>query len=362
VKIIDKHIIKEFIPPFLYCLGMFICLYIVIDLFANLEDIIKQNVKFLILLQYYFAFFPIIVTQITPMALLLSVLYTMGTLNCNNEITALKASGISIWRIILPLLFLGLVVVILSFVLENKIVPKSYRLYSQIKEEKIKSTKKKNQKEIIKDVTLYGENYRIYYAESYHVKDKILYSVIILQNDEKGNLIARITADRAEWVKDKWILKNCAIHRLDKEGVATGEPLVFKEKKLKIPEKPCDFKRSKYQTAFISIFKLYKYIKKLSNNGYQPASLLVDFYNKLSFPFINLIVVLIGVSFALLPNKGGALMYLGVALGVGLIYYAAIITSTALGKEGFIPPLLSSWLANIIFAIIGVVLIIKLPK
>ncbi|HDM37560.1 MAG TPA: YjgP/YjgQ family permease, partial [Candidatus Omnitrophica bacterium] len=195
-----------------------------------------------------------------------------------------------------------------------------------------------------------------------YVKDKILYSLIILQNDEKGNLIARITADKAEWVKDKWILKNCAIYPLNKEGVMTGNSLFFKEKILKTPEKPRDFTKSKYQTAFMSIFRLYKYIKKLSNNGYRPTSLLVDFYNKLSFPFINLIVVLLGISFALLPNKGGALMYLGVALGVGLIYYAAIITSTALGKEGFIPPLLSSWLANIIFAIIGVVFIIKLPK
>jgi len=362
MRIIDKHIIKEFIPPFLYCLGMFICLYIVIDLFANLEDIIKQDVKLLTLLQYYFAFFPIIVTQITPMALLLSVLYATGTLNRNNEITALKASGISTWRIILPLFFLGLVVTTLSFVLENKIVPRSYAIYSQIKEEKIESTKKKNQKEIIKDVTLYGENYRIYYAESYYVKDKILYSLIILQNDEKGNLIARITADKAEWVKDKWILKNCAIYPLNKEGVMTGNSLFFKEKILKTPEKPRDFTKSKYQTAFMSIFRLYKYIKKLSNNGYRPTSLLVDFYNKLSFPFINLIVVLLGISFALLPNKGGALMYLGVALGVGLIYYATIITSITLGKEGFMPPFLSSWLANIIFAIIGVVFIIKLPK
>jgi len=362
MKLIDKYLIKQFVPPLLYCIGLFACLYVIIDLFANLEDIINQNVKIVTLLRYYLAFLPIILTQITPMALLLSVLYGVGTLNRHNEIVALKASGVSIWRIITPLLFLALIVAILSFIVENEIVPKSYAVYSYIKEEKIEPKQKEFKNETIRDVTLYGADYRIYYAESFDINDKVLHKVIILQHNDKGNLVAKITADKATWTQDMWVFKNCAIYRLDKTGGTTGEPLFFKEKIFRIPEKPEDFLRSKHQTQFMSIFGLYGYLKKLSNDGYRPIGLLIDFYNKISYPFINLIIVLLGVYFALLPNKGGALMYLGVALAVGFLYYAAIITSVSLGKACLLPPLLSSWLANIIFGCVGIIFIIKLPK
>lgn len=361
MKILDKHLIKELLPAFLYCLGLFICLYIVIDLFANLEDIIRQNVKIITLGRYYSAFLPIILTQITPIALLLSVLYSVGTLNRHNEIVAIKASGISIWRIIMPLLFLGLLISLASFVVENKIVPQSYATYSYIKEEKIEPSHKKLKEEVINDITFYGENNRIFYAESFNIRHNLLKKVIILQHNENGNLIARITTDEAKWQDDKWIFKNCAIYRLDKTGGTVGEALFFNEKIFRLAEKPQDFRRSQQQTRFMSIFRLHQYIKKLSSNGYRPRGLLIDFYNKISFPFINLIIVLLGASFALLPNKGGALMYLGVALAVGFLYYAIIITSVAVGKAGLLPPLLSSWLANIIFAMVGFIFLLKLP-
>jgi lipopolysaccharide export system permease protein len=313
-------------------------------------------------LRYYLSFLPIIFTQIAPIALLLSVLYAVGTLNRHNEIVAMKASGVSLWRIITPLLFLALIVSLISFVVENKIVPGSYLIYSHIKEEELRSEAKKPKQEIIRDVTLYGANNRIYYAESFDISEGILNKLIIFQLDDKGSIVARITADKARWEEDKWIMNNCAIYRLSESGVVTGEPLFFNEKIFRIPESPEDFIRSKDQIQFMSIFAVYGHIKKLSGNGYRPAGLLIDFYNKISYPFINFIVVLMGISFAFLPNKGGTFIYLAIALVVGFLYYATIIISMHMGRAGLIPPLLSSWLANIIFACVGIIFIIRLPK
>lgn len=361
MKLIDKHIVKEFIPPLFYCIAIFICLYVIIDLFANLDDIIKQHVGFKILLRYYLAFLPIIFTQITPIAVLLSVLYSLGNLNHNNEIMAMKASGISILRIITPLLFLGLIISLISFIVDNRIVPQAYLIYNNIKEEKIESPEN-NKEKIVKDIALYGADRQIFYAESYNQDTETLNIITILKHNEEGALTHRITSDKAQWSDDKWIFYNYYIYPLDRSGAMSEAPLTFKEKVLRLQERPEDFSKSKHQTQFMSILDLYKHIKRLSKNGYRPLGLIVDLNNKISFPFINLIVILIGMPFALLPNKSGAFMYVGASVFISFLYYAILIISISLGKTGFLPAALSSWFANMIFASAGIIFLIKIPK
>lgn len=362
MKLIDKHLLKQFLPAFLYCVFAFIILYVVIDLFTNLDDMIKQHVSPAVLLRYYLSFLPIILTQVTPISVLLAILYSLGTLNKNNEIMAMKASGISVWRIIMPFLCVGFIISMCMFIVENRVVPSAFETYNTIRKEKIETGDKNKDKETIEDVTLYGNDYRIYYAEQYSLTDKELTSLLILQHNEDNKLVGRITADKAVWQDGKWLLKNCAIYSLSQQGSFQGAPAFFKEKYLDSEEGPQDFAKSKHQTQFMSIFELYRYVKKLTKNGYRPVGILVDFYNKTSFPFINLVVILIAVPFALLPNRSGAMMYIGVSVAIGFLYYATLITTVSMGKAAFLPPAVASWFANLLFAACGIIFIVKLPK
>jgi lipopolysaccharide export system permease protein len=362
MKLIDKHILKELIPSFLFCLSLFLFLFIIIDLFANLDDIIEQRVGINVLLQYYSAFLPSIFTIVTPIAALLSTLYSLGTLNRQNEIVAMKAGGISTLSIVAPYLFIGLLISLLSFVVDNKYVPNAYQKYNTIKNEQIEKPGKKDRAEIIKDVTLYGTDYRIYYAKSYNTKTKILEGLIILQHNDQGDLAARITADKAEFIDDKWIFTNCLIYRLSKSGARQGTPVRFEKKVWPPNERPKDFARSKHQTQFMSVFELYNYVKKLSKNNKAPAGIMVDLHNKISFSFVSFVVILIGLPFALMKNKGGTFVYIGIGLGISFIYYVILITSVAMGKAGFVPPFLASWFANIVFTITGITMLGKVSK
>jgi len=362
MKLIDKHILKEFIPVFLFCLTLFLFLFIIIDLFANLDDIIEQQVGIKILLQYYSAFLPSIFTIVTPISALLATLYSLGNLNRQNEIIAMKAGGISTLSIIAPYLFMGLIISLLSFVIDNEFVPNAYQRYNTIKNEQIEKPGKNERIEIIKDVTLYGADYRIYYAKNYNTRTETLNGLIILQHDDQGNLTARITADKAEYINDKWILYDCAIYRLTKTGARVGAPAYFKEKIWPPNEKPKDFARSKHQTQFMSVFELYRYAKKLAKNNQAPAGILIDLYNKVSFSFVSFVIVLIGLPFALMKNKGGTFVYIGIGLGISFLYYFTLIFCGYMGKAGFMPPFISSWLANIIFSIAGLIMLSKTSK
>jgi lipopolysaccharide export system permease protein len=362
MKLIDKHIFKEFIPVFLFCLTLFLFLFIIIDLFANLDDIIEQKVGLAVLLQYYSAFLPSIFTIVTPISALLATLYSLGTLNRQNEIIAMKAGGISTFSIIAPYLFMGLIISLLSFIVDNKYVPNAYQRYNTIKNEQIEKPGKNESIEVIKDVTLYGADYRIYYAKSYDTKTKTLEGLIILQHNDEGDLTARITAEKAVFINNKWILYNCAIYRLTKTGARDGAPAYFDEKVWPPNEKPKDFARSKHQTQFMSVFELRNYAKKLSKNNHAPVGILIDLYNKISFSFVSFVVVLIGLPFALLKNRGGTFVYIGIGLGISFFYYVTLITSVAMGKAGFLPPFISSWLANIIFSTAGIIMLAKLSK
>ncbi len=362
MKLIDKHIFKEFIPVFLFCLTLFLFLFIIIDLFANLNDIIEQQVSVKVLLQYYAAFLPSIFTIVTPISALLATLYSLGTLNRQNEIIAMKAGGISTFSIIAPYLFMGLIISLLSFIVDNEYVPNAYQKYITIKNEQIEKPGKNERLEVIKDVTLYGLDYRIYYAKSYNTKTETLEGLIILQHDDRGDLTARITADSAKYINNKWILYNCTIYRLTETGARKGTPAYFKEKVWPPNEKPKDFARSKNQTQFMSVFELYRYAKKLVKNNRAPTSILIDLYNKVSFSFVSFVIILIGLPFALLKNKSGTFMYIGIGLGISFFYYVTLITSVAMGKAGFLPPFISSWLANIIFSVAGIVMLWKVSK
>ena len=125
MRIIDRYIIKSLIPPLVGCLATFVFLYIIIDLFGHLDEILKNKVAFLTLFDYYLSSVPIIFIQTAPIATLLSSIYVLGTLNNHNEVTALKAGGMSIKQVLRPFIILGLMMRIAIFLVNEKIVPQT---------------------------------------------------------------------------------------------------------------------------------------------------------------------------------------------------------------------------------------------
>lgn len=360
MKIVDRYVIKGFLGPLVWCLFLFIIMAVIIDIFSFIDDIVKYHIPFTSIAAFYVYYCPTIFVQVMPMAVLLSTLYLLSNLNKHNEITALKSSGISLWRILAPMLIIGFLISVVVFVVNDRVIPVSSQVANMIRQEELEKEKRKDQpgKSIIENVAIYGSGNRIIFARTYDVQKKTLGDVIIHEHDSSEKLISKITAQKGVWVGHGWRFFNVIMYRVDNAGTILGEPLFYKEKIIQLREKPKDFANREWRAEYMSYGQLNRYIRNFKTAGVKfIRGLLVDLHYKISFAFISLIIILVGAPFALITTRGGVLIGIGMSIGIGLLYYAFIAISLAFGKAGLLPPILAAWLGNIVFAIIGIRLV-----
>lgn len=360
MKIIDRYIIKGFIAPFFYCLFIFLFLYVIIDLFGHLDEIIKQDIPFSVVRTYYLSSLPLIFVQSTPFAVLLATVFLLGNLNRHNEIVALRASGINTLRIIAPLLLVGALISSAIYFVNDRLVSEAAVVANTIKETRFeKGQKEKTDR--LENITVFGKEGKMFYARYYYIQTKILQDVIILEHDINQVLRRKITAEKMEWLGQNWRFYDCVIYRFDKDGAVIGEPLIFKTKILRFYEKPEGLLKHQTQPEFMNYSQLKDYIRLLSFGSERTANrLLVDLHQKLALPFMSIVVMLIGIPFALKRSRAGAIMSMGISIAIAVSFYGVNAISIALGKGGFLPPIISAWSANIIFCGLGITLIRKI--
>jgi len=358
MKIIEHYIFKEFIKSALYCMCVFVFLYIMADLFNYIDEMIKNQVPLIAIATYYLNFIPTIFVQITPIAVLLSTVYVLSNFNRTNEITALRVSGISLWYIIKPILVMGFLLSILVFLINDKVVPSALSASSEIRKNQIRATDKKKSKEKeLKDIAIYGTKNRIIYVRSFDPHKKELKEIIILRHDNDQNVISKSSAQKGHWENGKWVFSDFSTYRLNESGDIIGSPLFFETKVFDLDETPEDFKKLQWRTEFMSYKELSDYIHRFSGSGIRTVKeLLVDLYYKISFAFTSFIIIVVAAPLALLSNRGGMLIGIGISILVALSYYAISGICLAMGKAEILPPLLAAWMANIIFLGLGIFL------
>lgn len=362
MRILDKYIIKNFLIPFFYCLSLFIFLYIIIDLFGHLDELLKHSVPILVLQEYYLSMIPFIIIQTTPVAALISTIYLISTMNKYDEITAMRAAGISIFRILAPFIFIGLIISISVFLVSEKVLPMSMKNAQSIKENYIEKEfqDKGNVKKTIKAIALYGKNDRLIFIENYNIHHNVATGITILQQDRFGNVIKKTNAQEGKWTGSSWVFSNILVYKLDEKGRVTGEPLFFEEKAISM-ESPKDLISKGTYYEFMNLKDLSNYIQNFSNTSPDIIQRLnVDMHQKISFPFTSLVIILIGAAFAIKVRRRGkaaAIIGMGMSMVIGFIYYALMAMFIALGKGGIIPPFVSAHLANVLFGALGIILI-----
>lgn len=352
--------------PFLFCLLAFILMYIAFDLVNNLNEMVESRLDLLVLIPYYLNLIPFIFVQTAPMAILVAIMYSLGIFNKNNELLAMRSSGISLLHILMPFIMIGLLISMTVFIVNDKVVPVSAMASAKIKDEKIEkarlSKKVKRHVELeLGNIAFHGKKNRIIYARRYSVYQRKISELIIFDQDKKQNIISKITADEAEWNNDRWRGKNVVFFSMDKRSRIVGEPEFHENAYIDIEETPVDFRQRQNQTEFMSYEELKKSIGYLSFvGGLTVKKLEVDLNQKLAFPFANLVVILVASPFAFKTSRKSGVI-LGICMSVAMVagYYVIMSVSLAFGKAGFISPVLAAWLPNIIFGAAGMILIIK---
>lgn len=360
MKIIDRYISKSFISSFIWCLLVFVLMAVIIDIFSFIDDIIKNKIPFQSIFAFYFYYIPTVFIQIIPMAVLLSTIYMLSNLNKNNEIIAMKSSGIGLWRILAPILVTGFIISALTFMVNDRVIPLTSKISQMIRREELEKRKAENKSRVVDNVAIYGTGNRILFARNYEVGNKKLNDIIIHEHDTSENLISKTTAQYALWTGDDWIFHKAIKTKIDNAGKIIGTPVFYNELAIPLKERPRDFAYGEWKADFMSYKELCNYIKNFRGSDVKIArNLLVDLHYKIAFPFISLIIIMVAAPFALLTMRGGVMIGIGMSIVIGLLYYAVIAISLAFGKAGILPPFLAAWFGNIIFFILGIYLLNK---
>jgi lipopolysaccharide export system permease protein len=360
MRILDNYTAKSIAKIFVAAIFLFLFLYILIDLATHLDDFFANKVPVDVILHYYISFLPVIFVQTSPIACLLATLFTYSTLNNNNEIIALRASGLNFWQITRPAIIFGLVATALVFMVNERFVPQSLSMSQDIRLEKIetRADKKTNKLPPIKYLFFYGLENRLFFIDQYDPSTKVINGITIIGQDERQRMTEKITALKAEWTGAGWKFFSCQIAKYNPlDQTITGDMQFFKEKIVDIEEKPDDLLKQKATISSMNIRQLESYISRFKSSGAVAAlnSLKVDLHQKIAYPFACIVIIFVGLPFALSSGRRKGLTFasVGIALLIGFLFFVVNSVGLALGKGGALPPVAAAWFAPALFLIAG---------
>jgi len=366
MRILDRYILKSVIYIFVSCIFVFLFLYVIIDVLTNLDDIIKHQATLTLLVRYYLTYLPVMFVQVSPFACLLSTVYTFGKLNHNNEIIAMRSSGLSIFEIARNAIIFGFLVSIAVFWVSDRLVPTSLtenqKIKIQMDEGSLKNKLKKNT--TITNLALYGLRNRLFFISKFSPATKTMEGITILEQDENQNLTKKIIATKGIYQDGLWKFYQSITYKFDNNGQVIDEPSYLEEEIMSIPETSENLASLRQKPDQMSIRQLDDYIWILSKSGATTVirNLKVDLYQRFVSPFTSIIIILLGLPFSLLMRKRATGMSaIGVSIIVGFLYYVLDAICLAVGKSGLITPILAASLSHIIVLSSSLYLISRLP-
>ena len=351
-RILSRYVAREYLRILGLSLSSLVLIYVVVLFLQKLNLFIRYQAPFYLIFEYLLYKIPEVTFQWTlPYAVLLATLLSLGTLSRHSEITALKAGGISLYRITLPLFFIALLISFFAFLGNEYLVPFSNQATRSLLDVKVR---KERPLSFFKNYKIWYRNEnRIFNVQLVDPEKRILNGFTLYQFDSNFRCVRRVDAREARWVNGRWELHYGAIRDFEQEG--SFETTSFREREFPVGEKWESFQRIERPPEEISYTELWTYIQKIQASGYDATRYLVNLYSKLSHPLLNLIMVLIGIPFALKTGRsGGVALSIGMSVLIGLTYGIIFYIFLSFGRSGILPPLLSSWIPTLLFGLSGV--------
>lgn len=355
MKVIYFYIVKEYSKIFFIALITFLGLFAIINYFEKMEMLSRFQASFADSIEYIVLRLPSIAIEVIPFCALLTSLVLLGMMKDKNELTALRCSGIRISSIVIPLAFMGILVSILEFYLNENIVPLSNRRVKFIERVKIK---KENPFQSLHNNEIWFRDETSFYRIDLYLPEKMVANgVVIFTFDENFNLLKRVDAKEIAWIHKKWVAKE-KITRIFYENKSTYS--YEKEGIINLPYTPDELKNEEVKPDEMNFYQLRKYLKKMKFYGHHLPAYLTDLYYKISFPLGVLIVTLIGIPISLRRfGKQGLGTNILIALTLAFLYWLIGALSRIAGANGVISPVLAAWIPDIIFVVICFYLLIK---
>ncbi|MCF8025373.1 MAG: LPS export ABC transporter permease LptG [Desulfobacteraceae bacterium] len=362
MTVIHRYITASFLKYFFLVLIVVVGIYLSVDFIGRLDDFIESGRSPAAVGFYFLLKIPLILSRITPLAVLLSVLIIFGLMNKNNEIIALKSGGISVFYLLVPIAVLGTIFSVLLFVFSESVVPISAAKATSIEENKDRDSRAVSSKE--KNIWI-RQGDKIININHYHPAEDVLYGITVYSFDSGFNLVRRIDAASAVYEKSGWLLYDCMEQRFDRNEVqspAGSAPLRYDEKrKLDLKARPADFRRVARDAEEMGFAELLAYIEKTKAEGYDATRYRVDLYAKTAFPLVCLIMSLMGAGLALRgKTRDGMVVSFAYGIITAFVYWSVYSFSLSLGYGEVLPAWLAAWSTNILFGFVSLSLLLSL--
>ncbi len=358
-QILDDYILRDFTTYLLLILAAFLVLALVFTFFDLLGDIVRNKVPLITVGEYLVNFLPSMVYLMAPMAVLLAVLVTFGILHKSNEITAMKATGISIYRAVLPVLVLASVLPVGLFFFEQFYLPQANKrqdaIRNAIKGKPAQTYLRPDRKWI------FGQQSTIYYYEFFDPNADIFGSISAFEFDPKSfQFTRRVYARGAHWDDhlQKWVFERGWEREFRGNAIAqyrTFDVSTFAE----LNEPPVYFKKEVKQSSEMNYVELKRYIDDLQQSGFDVVRLRVQLHKKFAYPLITFVMAVLAIPFAVGASKRGAIAGVATAVGIAIVYIVVSGLFEALGNLNQLPPALAAWSPDLIFGLAGGYLILK---
>ena len=359
MRILERYILRAYVGPLVWCLWIFVSLYLVLDLLGHLDEILRFKVPWDVLSTYYAMTTPVVFVQIAPFACLMATLYTVGNFNRHQELMAMRASGLGPFAIVRPLIWVGCLLSIAVMLINETVVPDAALVSFSIKETRLERPADPQRPHrilnSIQHLAAYGEEHTLLYAKTFDPVEKRMEGIVILQHGPSLSLRRKITADSAVWTGSAWRFLNGTILQFNEKGQTVGRAVPFDAKLIQAGDRPEILEKADVQAAFLNTRDLYRYIQRLqAAGGATVRKLQVELSAKPAAAVACLVMTLIGIAYAIQPIRGGTALGLSVGLGVGLLFYGLNAIVIALGKGGWLPPFFSAWATPFGFALFGI--------
>jgi LPS export ABC transporter permease LptF/LPS export ABC transporter permease LptG len=359
--ILDDFVLRDFVLNLSLVLAAMLILSLVFTVFELLGDILRNQVSPWIVGEYLLNVTPYFLYNSAQYGVLLAVLVTLGMMQRYNEITALKATGISIYRIVTPVLVAAVLVAVALFLSDQFYLPHANKRQDAL----LNIIKGKPPQTYLNPYRrwIFGQHSTIYYYQLFDPDKNQFGDLSVFQfNPATFQMVNRIYAGRANWDDNlhRWVCSQGwqrSFHDAAIQNFHTFDVSTFPA----VSEPPTYFRKEVKQSLEMNYEQLRGYIHDLQQSGFEVVRLRVQLQKKLAFPVITFVMALLAIPFALSAGKRGAVAGVATAIGIAAVYSVVSGLFEAIGNVSGLPPVLAAWSPDVIFALVGGYLILKVP-
>lgn len=360
MTILFRYLLREYAKIFFMCFAGLMTIYLVIDFFEKVRRFLRYDASWIDVLSYFALKAPGISFQIAPLAILMATLLTLGLLSRSHEITAMRSCGISLPWIASPFLALAVGIALVLLLFSSTVIPLASNKAEEIRAIRIEKKPPATTLKLPQPWARMGAD-TLLHVSSVSVGGESLGGVQLFHFDRRFRLIDMTEAAEARYEAGSWTLYGGFSRTFNQDGSITISN--FDRAPVPLTLIPTDFTTWLASESEAMTFKdIREYTSRLHPGGSQITRLKTDYYGRIAFPFVTIIMVLVGIALSLRRSgtRGGSMaMGIGQALAIGFFYWATHSIAIAFGRGGALPPMVAGWMTNVLFMSYGLYLMLK---